>query len=131
MVVTDPIADMLIRIKNATLSGKENVLIPLSKMKLEIAKVLAEEGYISDFSVLKEKNFPQISIRLKFEDKTPIISEIKRVSKPGRRVYTKKEDIPRVLQGRGIVILSTSKGIITGDEARKKGLGGEILCKIW
>ncbi len=131
MAVTDPIADMLIRIKNATMSGKDNVCIPFSKMKLEIVKVLAEEGFIENFSVLEEKNLSQISIKLKLEGKSLVISEIQRVSKPGRRIYTGKAKIPKVLQGRGVVILSTSAGIMTGDEARKKGLGGEVLCKIW
>lgn len=131
MVVTDPIADMLIRVKNATLAGRESVLIPFSKMKYEIAKILKAEGFVEEIFIDKENSFPKIHIKLKFENKLPFISETQRVSKPGRRIYTGKEKIPRVLQGRGIVILSTSEGIMTGEEARKKGLGGEVLCKVW
>jgi len=129
MSVSDPIADMLIRIKNAFLVKKDSVYIPRSNLKLALAKILKEEGFIDDFEATKDDL--GFEIKLKFDNNSSAISEIKRVSKPGKRVYAKKDKIPQILQGRGIVILSTSKGIMAGEEAKKKGIGGEILCKIW
>ena len=129
MSVSDPIADMLIRIKNAFLVKKDSVYIPRSNLKLALAKILKEEGFIDDFEATKDDL--GFEIKLKFDNNSSAISEIKRVSKPGRRVYAKKDKIPQILQGRGIVILSTSKGIMAGEEAKKRGIGGEILCKIW
>lgn len=127
MIVNDPIADMLTRIRNAFLVNKENVLIPDSRLKREVLSVMKNRGYIEDFSVSKEGKF--IDVKLTYGDKR--IKKIERVSKPGCRVYTKKNDIPSVLQGMGMVILSTSKGVMTGTEAKKQGLGGEIICKVY
>lgn len=124
MAITDPIADMLTRIRNAGLLNRKQVIIPMSKLKLEILRVLKEEGYIVDFKTEKENNI--ISVEL--NDK---LGKLIRVSKPGRRVYTAKTEIPVVLQGHGTVIISTSKGVMSGKNAKRQGLGGEILCKVW
>jgi small subunit ribosomal protein S8 len=124
MAITDPIADMLTRIRNAGLLKKKRVMIPSSKLKLEVLKVLKKEGYVVDFVYEKEENVIFVDLDSKLE-------KLVRVSKPGRRVYTTKDMIPVVLQGYGIVIISTSKGIMSGKEAKRLGLGGEILCKIW
>lgn len=126
--MSDPIADMLTRIRNAHLIKKESVLIPDSRLKREVLVVMKKKGYIEDFSVSDDvKGF--INVKLSYGDRQ--IKKIERVSKPGCRVYTKKSDIPTVLQGMGIVILSTSKGVMTGNDAKKLGLGGEIICKIY
>jgi len=124
MAITDPIADMLTRIRNAAMLNRDQVLVPASKVKLEILKVLKKEDFITDFKFEKEGNV--INIDLNNE-----ISKLIRVSKPGRRVYTPKDSIPTVLQGRGLIVISTSKGIMAGKEAKKRGLGGEIICKVW
>jgi len=124
MAITDPIADMLTRIRNAAMLNRGQVLIPASKVKLEILKVLKKEDFITDFKYEKDGNV--INVDLNNE-----ISKLIRVSKPGRRVYTPKDTIPTVLQGRGIIVISTSKGIMAGKEAKKQGLGGEIICKVW
>ena len=124
MAMTDPIADMLTRIRNAGLLKKTRVIIPSSKLKLEILKVLKRAGYIVDFTYEKEGAIILVDLDHK-------LKKLIRVSKPGRRVYTTKETIPIVLQGYGMVIISTSKGVMSGKEAKKQGLGGEILCKIW
>ncbi|MEI7690175.1 MAG: 30S ribosomal protein S8 [bacterium] len=124
MAITDPIADMLTRIRNAAMLNRGQVLIPASKVKLEILKVLKKEDFITDFKFEKDGNV--INIDLNNE-----ISKLIRVSKPGRRVYTPKDSIPTVLQGRGLIVISTSKGIMAGKEAKKRGLGGEIICKVW
>ncbi len=128
MVSTDPIADMLTRIRNAISVNHNEVNMPHSKVKESVAKILKDQGYISDITVKKDGFRKEITISLPL---VSTISEISRVSKPGRRVYTKLKDIPRVKQGRGIVIVSTSKGVMTGRDAEDKKLGGEILCQVY
>ncbi len=131
-MMTDPIADMLIRIKNALMARHKTVSIPASKMKLEIARILKEEGYIEDFKYIDEKPQGRIEIVLKYdENKRPVIAGVRRVSKPGRRIYKGYKDLPRVLDGLGIAIISTSQGIMTDHEARRRKVGGEVLCEIW
>ncbi len=132
MQITDPIADMLTRIRNANSSKHESVLVPSSKMKVAIAKILNDEGYINGYEVIDDGKQGVIKITLKYgANKTKVITGIKRVSKPGLRVYANKEDMPRVLRGLGIAIVSTSKGIMTDKEARKNNVGGEVLAFIW
>ncbi len=131
MNMTDPIADMLTRIRNAILARHTRVLIPASKMKLSIARILKEEGYIKDFDILKDTPQGTIRISLKYVDKRPVLTQLKRVSRPGLRVYAKHADIPRVRGGLGTAILSTSQGIMTGRRAYQLGLGGEVVCYIW
>ncbi|HDM76264.1 MAG TPA: 30S ribosomal protein S8 [Deltaproteobacteria bacterium] len=132
MVITDPIADFLVRIKNAQKAGFEYVDIPASKMKLSIARVLKDEGYISGYKFIKDKKQGVLRIVLKYDqNKTPVITGMKRISKPSRRVYVKCDKIPYILNGYGIAILSTSKGIMQDREARKRRLGGELLCSVW
>src|SRR5512136_2646036 len=131
MAIIDPIADMLTRIRNAIMASHESVLVPSSKMKLSIVKILKEEGFIDRYDVLKGKPQPMIRVHLKYTDEQPAILGLERVSKPGLRVYVEKQEIPRVYGGLGIAILSTSKGIVTGQEAWKLRLGGEILCYVW
>jgi small subunit ribosomal protein S8 len=131
-MMTDPIADMLIRIKNALMARHKSVIVPASKIKLEIARILKEEGYIEDFKYIKEEPQAKIEITLKYdENKRPVIAGVKRVSKPGRRIYRGYRDLPKVLDGFGIAIISTSQGIMTDHEARKRKIGGEVLCEIW
>ena len=131
MATTDPIADMLTRIRNASKAGHEKVEMALSGIKLEIARILKEEGYIKDFAVIKDNRQSVISIHLKYDSsKRGVISSIKRISKPGIRVYMKKDKLPKVLGGMGTVIVSTSKGIVTDRKAREMGLGGEIICTV-
>lgn len=128
----DPIADMLTRIRNALMRGKPEVKFPYSKIKLEIARILLEEGYINNFQVLGEGAKKEISILLKYTlEGKPVISEIKRVSRPSRRVYVGYQEIPKVAGGLGINIISTPKGILSDREARKEKVGGEILAAIW
>ena len=132
MSMTDPIADMLTRIRNANRARHEKVEIPASRLKQEIARILQEEGYVRDYKVLKSQNQEIIRILLKSErEYERAISGIKRVSKPGRRVYVGKTELPRVLHGLGIAILSTSRGIMTAAECKRAGIGGEVLCYIW
>lgn len=131
MNVSDPIADMLTRIRNAIIARHDQVLVPASKTKIAIAKVLKEEGFIKDYSVVRGKPERVIKISLKYVDHTPVLMGIERVSKPGLRVYVGKGEIPRVYGGLGVSIISTSKGIMTGKESWKKGLGGELLCYVW
>jgi small subunit ribosomal protein S8 len=132
MSMTDPIADLLTRIRNAQMAGDETVAMPFSKGKAEIVKILEEEGYIFGHTVEHTKPFPTLTVHLKYQsEKDPIIRCLKRVSKPGRRVYTRKDDIPVVLGGLGINILSTSKGVLTGKKAKQAGVGGEILCEVY
>ena len=133
MIVSDPIADMLTRIRNANMAEKVSVELPSSKIKTEIAKLLKDEGFISDYSVVKiNGNKSTLVIDLKFtSDRAPVIQGLQRVSKPSCRKYVNGEEVPRVLGGIGIAILSTSKGVITDTEARKQKIGGEILCYIW
>jgi len=131
MTIIDPIADMLTRIRNAIMANHASVLVPSSKTKAAIAKILKEEGLIDRYEVLKAKPQPMIKIHLKYTDEQPAILGLERVSKPGLRVYVEKQEIPRVYGGLGIAILSTSKGIMTGQEAWKRRLGGEVLCYVW
>jgi small subunit ribosomal protein S8 len=130
-LVTDPIADMITRIRNANRAKKEKLEIPSSKIKLEIARILKEEGYILDYFYKEDNKQGVIIIVLKYSGKQRTITNLKRISKPGLRVYVNKSDIPEVLGGLGISILSTSKGIMTGKEAKKRHFGGEVLCYIW
>jgi len=131
-MMTDPIADMLIRIKNALMARHKTVSIPASKIKLEIARILKEEGYIEDYKFIDEKPQGRIEIVLKYdENKRPVIAGVRRVSKPGRRIYRGYRELPKVLDGLGIAIISTSQGIMTDHEARRRKVGGEVLCEIW
>ena len=131
-MLTDPIADMLTRIRNANLALKKDVLVPLSKIKVEIAKILKKEGFIEDFKIKDIDNKKFISIAMRYgKNDDRVIDIIKRESKPGRRIYLKSDEIPRVLNGYGIAIVSTSKGLMTGKQARLKEIGGEIICKVW
>jgi len=132
MSANDPIADMLTRVRNATMAHHKTVVIPYSRVKAEIARILKEEGYIKDFEIVNQKPAPVLRVHLKYtQDRQPVLTGMKRVSKPGRRVYTSRTDIPWVLSGIGIAILSTPKGIMTGQKARRLGVGGEILCYVW
>lgn len=131
MTVTDPIADMLTRIRNATMAGHDAVLVPSSKMKLSIARILKEEGFIDHYEVLKGKPESMIKVHLKYAENQPAILGLERVSKPGLRVYAESRKIPRVYGGLGVAIVSTSKGIMTGRVAWRQHLGGEILCYVW
>ena len=130
-MVTDPIADMLTRIRNAVLARHEFTLVPSSRMKLSIAKILREEGFIRDYEVLKGQQQRVIKIYLKYAEKEPVISGLKRVSKPGLRIYVQRKEIPRVYGGTGIAIISTPKGVMIGQQAWRQGLGGEMLCYVW
>lgn len=137
MSVNDPIADMLTRIRNSVINGQTLVAMPSSKIKAEIAKILKEEGFIESYEIVTgEKPFERIlRIRLKYvgerRKRRSVITNLERVSRPGRRVYTRKQDIPWILSGLGIAILSTPKGVMTGQRARQLNVGGEILCKVW
>ena len=132
MVVSDPIADMLTRIRNAVMARHDSLAMPASKMKLSIARILKEEGFISDYEVVRGKPERFIKIYLRYyEDKKSVISGMKRVSKPGLRVYVQRNEIPRVYGGIGIAIVSTAKGLKTGHQAWRMGSGGELLCYIW
>jgi small subunit ribosomal protein S8 len=137
MTFTDPIADMLTRLRNAVMAGHAQVALPNSKIKLEIAKILKEEGFLETFEVVDGENEGQKVLRLKIKyvgerrDRRAVLSGLERVSKPGRRIYTKKTDIPWVLSGIGVAILSTPKGVMTGARARQLGVGGEIIAKVW
>lgn len=132
MTVTDPIADMLTRMRNAIMVRHDSVLIPTSKIKLSIARILKEEGFITDYEVVKGKPHRVIKIQLRYlDDNKPAISGLKRVSKPGLRVYVQKKEIPRVYGGLGIAIISTSSGLRTGQQAWRQDSGGELLCYVW
>jgi small subunit ribosomal protein S8 len=130
-VVTDTIADMLTRIRNANAMRYNEVSVPASKLKIELARILKEEGFIKNYKVVKEDAQGSIVITLKYVNKERVITGLKRISKPGLRVYAKSSEIPKVLNGLGIAIISTSKGIMTDKEARKQNLGGEVLAYIW
>jgi small subunit ribosomal protein S8 len=131
VTVTDPIADMLTRIRNAIMVRHDSVLVPASRMKLAIAKILKEEGFITEYEVLRGKPHRIIKIYLKYsETNQPILSGLERVSKPGLRVYVGQKEIPRVAGGLGIAIISTSKGVMTGQQAWRQGIGGELLCYV-
>ncbi len=129
---TDPIADMLTRIRNASLARHRELTLPSSRIKREIARILVEEGFVDAFDTSQEGIQEMLTLRLKYvEGRTPVVSGLKRISKPGLRVYARKTEIPRVLGGLGTAILSTSQGIMTGSQARKLNLGGEVLCYVW
>ena len=131
----DPIADMLTRIRNALLARKAEVVVPRSNIKVEVARILKEEGFIEDYSVGEEAPVPLITIKLKYHgsrrERRPVITNLQRVSKPGRRIYRKRTELPIVLSGTGIAIVTTPKGVMTAQQARKEGLGGEVLCYVW
>ncbi len=137
MSINDPIADMLTRIRNGVMRSQAVVAIPCSKLKSEIARILKEEGFVEDFEEVQTENSSHKVLRLKLKyigdrrNRQPVITGLQRISRPGKRVYTQKKEIPWVLSGMGIAILSTPKGIMTGQKARTQGVGGEILCKIW
>jgi len=132
VTVSDPIADMLTRIRNAIMARHDSVLIPASRIKLGIARIIKEEGFINDYEVVKGKPHRVIKISLRYGDKNqPVLSGLERVSKPGLRVHAQRKEIPRVYGGLGIAILSTSKGVMTGQQAWRQGIGGELLCYMW
>ena len=137
MSVSDPIADMLTRIRNGVMAGQMMVAMPSSKMKVEIARILKDEGYLENFEIVDEEQPGKsiLRIRIKYigerRQRRSVITGLERVSRPGRRIYTKKQEIPWVLSGIGVAILSTPKGVMTGHKARSMGVGGEILCKVW
>ena len=137
MAINDPIADMLTRIRNAVMSGHALVAMPSSKIKIEIAKIMKDEGYLEGFEIVENEQSIHKVLRLKIKYvgerrlRRPVISGVERVSSPGRRIYTKKQNIPWVLSGIGVAIVSTPKGVMTGARARQLGVGGEILCKVW
>lgn len=131
-MVTDPIADMLTRIRNIVLIRGEKVDIPASKMKVEIAKILKEEGFIKSYKIIRDKKQGLLRVNLKYTpDNESVISGLKRISKPGRRVYVGKEKIPNVMGGVGVAVLTTPRGIMTDKTSRREGVGGEVLCYIW
>jgi small subunit ribosomal protein S8 len=134
-MTSDPIADMLTRIRNALLVGQTEVQMPSSKIKAEIARILKAEGYIEDYTIGEEKPAPIITIQLKYHgsrrERRPVITHIERISKPGRRIYRGSRDLPRVMSGIGIAIVTTPKGVMTAQEARRQRVGGEVLCYVW
>lgn len=134
-MVTDPIADMLTRIRNALMAGLAEVAVPRSKIKVEIARILKDEGYIEDYKLGDEAPIPAINITLKYHgsrrNRRPVITKLERISKPGRRVYRTSRDLPRVMSGIGIAIVTTPKGVMTANEARRQRVGGEVLCYVW
>lgn len=134
-MISDPIADMLTRIRNGLMAGMSTVEVPASKLKVEIARILKEEGYIEDYTVGEQKPFGLITIQLKYHgsrrERKPVITHIQRVSKPGRRVYRSRADLPRVMSGIGIAIVTTPKGVMTAQQARRERVGGEVLCYVW
>lgn len=137
MSVNDPIADMLTRVRNSVMVGQSLVAMPCSKIKVEIARILKEEGYIEAFEVVDADQPTKKTLRMKLKyvgerrQRRPVITGLERVSRPGRRIYTRKTEIPWVLSGIGVAIISTPKGVMTGQRARQLGVGGEILCKVW
>lgn len=134
-VTNDPISDMLTRIRNGLMARKRTVQIPQSKIKTEIARILAEEGYIADYQVIEQKPVAMIEVSLKYHgsrrERRPVITKLQRISKPGRRVYRKRDEMPIVLSGTGIAIVTTPKGVMTSERARREGVGGEVLCYVW
>ena len=131
MSLNDPIGDMLARIKNSLLRNHKNVELPSSKFKVKIAEVLKNEGYIINYEVLPEDKKPKLKIELKYNYGSPVISSIQRVSKPGRRIFSSAESLPKINNGLGIAIVSTPKGVMTDIDARKQKIGGEIICKVF
>ncbi|VAW49139.1 SSU ribosomal protein S8p (S15Ae) [hydrothermal vent metagenome] len=130
MSMSDPVADMLTRIRNGQMAGHAKVLMPSSKLKLSLAKVLNDEGFISSFSINENGGKTELSVDLKYFEGKPVIDLIKRVSRPGLRVYKNKDELPKVIGGLGIAVISTSKGIMTDHDARKAGIGGEVVCYV-
>jgi small subunit ribosomal protein S8 len=131
-MLTDPIADMLTRIRNANRARHERAVMPTSRMKQEIARILKEEGYISDFHVEKGESYDSLVIELKFgRNREAVITDLERVSRPGRRVYAGRDRLPKVLGGMGTAIVSTSQGLVTSKTAAERGIGGEVICHIW
>lgn len=134
-MMSDPIADMLTRVRNALMAGNATVDIPSSKLKVEIARILKEEGYIEDFVLGEQTPYPLITLTLKYHgsrrNRQPVITNIQRISKPGRRVYRGRTDLPRVMSGIGIAIVTTPKGVMTAQQARRERVGGEVLCYVW
>lgn len=134
-MISDPVGDMLTRIRNALMIGRIVVEIPHSKLKIEIARILKDEGYIEDFTVGEEKPATMIHVTLKYygsrRERRPVITHLERVSKPGRRVYSPRQELPRVMSGMGIAIVTTPKGVMTAQQARRAGVGGEVLCYVW
>jgi small subunit ribosomal protein S8 len=131
-VLTDPIADMLTRLRNANLALHDTAEMPSSKLKAEIARLLQEEGYIAGYSVEDDRVGKRLIVRLKYDsDRRRVISGLRRISKPGRRIYVDRESLPKVLGGMGVAIVSTSQGLLTGQQARRRGIGGEVLCTVW
>lgn len=129
---TDPIADMLTRVRNANKALHALVEMPSSGQKVELARVLRDEGYITEYSVLRDGSFDKLVIELKYTDgRRRVISQVKRVSKPGRRIYAKKDNLPKVLGGLGTAVISTSRGLMTAREAQRLGVGGEVICFVW
>ena len=131
MSLSDPIGDMIARIKNAQLRNHKKVQLPSSKFKVKIAEVLKSEGYIIDYKVSQETNKPYLEISLKYNSGNPVISSIQRVSKPGRRIFSRADSLPKINNGLGIAIISTPKGVMTDIDARKQKVGGEIICKVF
>jgi small subunit ribosomal protein S8 len=131
MSLSDPIADMLTRIRNASRAGVREVLMPHSRLKSEIARIMKSEGFIADFSAEKDGAKKSLRLRLRYRGETPVIRGLRRVSKPGLRRYVQADDVPRVVGGTGVAVLSTSRGVLTDREARKAGVGGEVICYIW
>src|SRR5215218_10230737 len=131
-MMTDPVADMLTRISNANKALQDRVVMPTSRLKTEIARVLKEEGYIKDFHVESGDSFDNLVVELRFgRNRERILTDLKRVSKPGRRIYARKDRLPRVLGGMGVAILSTSRGLVTSKTAEEEGIGGEVVCFVW
>ena len=130
-VLTDPISDFLTRLKNCCRAGNEEFTAPYSRIKADIAKILQEEGYIWSYEVVTTDTFPEIKVKARYVDGRAVLTDVKRVSKPGRRVYSGADDIPRVLNGLGIAIVSTSKGVMSGASAKRARLGGEVLANVW
>ncbi len=131
MPVTDQISDMLTRVRNANLAHHDHVLVPASKLKLEIAKILKAQGYIQKYDLIDDKRQGQIRIHLRYTSREPVISGLRRISRPGVRIYVDSEHLPRVQGGLGVAILSTSQGVLTDREARRRKIGGEVLCYVW
>ena len=134
-MISDPVGDMLTRIRNSLMAGKASVEVPNSKLKVEIARILKDEGFIEDYVVGEEKPASIIEITLKYygsrRERKPVITHLERISKPGRRIYRQKRDLPRVMSGIGIAIVTTPKGVMTAQQARRQGVGGEVLCYVW
>ena len=131
MSMTDPIADMLTSIRNASKAGHERLDIPSSNLKVDLAKLFKEEGYISNFRIIKDRRQGILRIFLRYSDKQPVIIGLRRISRPGRRVYCGKNEVPEIRGGLGTAVISTSKGVVTDAQARRDGIGGEVVCAIW